>query len=801
MAGTPWRFQVYPETITQVTFTKNGGQSITPITVEKNPYEDDFETDSFVETNIVTITATGYEDQDVTVGIDSIITFIPSFPKIAFYKHAGVTYEIEDEKARQDIATKQDALSTQTAYSAKGSATKVPQITTNTLGQVTGITEVTITQPTVNNKTITIQKNSTTVDSFTLNQSSNKTINITVPTTAADIGAVASNTAITGATKCKITYDSKGLVTAGENLSASDIPDLSATYLTSHQSIKSIKSDNTTAQSTSSSETVAGSGTINLHKVSKTGSYNDLLNKPTIPTVNNNTITIQKNSSTVDSFTLNQSSNKTINIIVPTKTSDLTNDSGYTTNTGTVTSVQVQAGTGLTSSTSTAQTTTLNTTIGVDANYKLPTTTEWNGKQDTISDLGYIRNKAALVDDKISAIDITDSGDSLPSASGYSVNDTFLNKTDKKLYKTLAPSYQLNTNVTTYKSNTSIGDITVDLTTGIATGFNYTSSYGSTNYNNINRTSVSHTWNNPLCIHINTGEYSTSTGYVACLGYSASGNPYYYYLTLSISKASTDSPRKFKLIAFYYWNGSFTTIFSYDLFDITVEANTEYYIYITHDGEKYISTISSTGYNVDILETSTIEESTSPSTSSIYYGGPSTLGSRSSTYKGMSVYLLDSFGDFLVPDGALTWDSGTTLKDNTQYNDTTNEKTIYYNNNIIYEDGSGLPDQTGQSGKYLTTDGTTASWATVQAGPKFLSFTNVTASNWVSDSTYTGYNYKCVLTCNGVTSSDYAQVIFGPDQANSGNYASVCLTGTNNVTIYSKVDTSIVIPTIAIMGV
>ena len=40
---------------------------------------------------------------------------------------------------------KQNALTTQTAYSAKGSATKVPQITTNTLGQVTGITEVTIT--------------------------------------------------------------------------------------------------------------------------------------------------------------------------------------------------------------------------------------------------------------------------------------------------------------------------------------------------------------------------------------------------------------------------------------------------------------------------------------------------------------------------------------------------------------------------------------------------------------------------------------------------------------------------------
>ena len=53
--------------------------------------------------------------------------------------------------------------------------------------------------------------------------------------------------------------------------------------LTSYQSIKSLNTNNTTAQTTSASETIVGSGTINLHKVAKTGSYNDLTNKPTIP--------------------------------------------------------------------------------------------------------------------------------------------------------------------------------------------------------------------------------------------------------------------------------------------------------------------------------------------------------------------------------------------------------------------------------------------------------------------------------------------------------------------------------------
>lgn len=42
------------------------------------------------------------------------------------------------------INAKQDALATQTAYSAKGTATKVPQITTNALGQVTNIEEIDI---------------------------------------------------------------------------------------------------------------------------------------------------------------------------------------------------------------------------------------------------------------------------------------------------------------------------------------------------------------------------------------------------------------------------------------------------------------------------------------------------------------------------------------------------------------------------------------------------------------------------------------------------------------------------------
>jgi hypothetical protein len=100
--------------------------------------------------------------------------------------------------------------------------------------------------------------------------------------------------------------------------------------------------------------------TSNLATVATSGSYNDLSNKPTIPdaqvqcnwtetntsskayiknkptipTVNNATLTIQKNGTTVKTFTANASSNVTCNITVPTNTNELTNGAGFITGIG-----------------------------------------------------------------------------------------------------------------------------------------------------------------------------------------------------------------------------------------------------------------------------------------------------------------------------------------------------------------------------------------------------------------------------------------------------------------------------------
>jgi hypothetical protein len=73
----------------------------------------------------------------------------------------------------------------------------------------------------------------------------------------------------------------------------------------------------------------------NVANIITNSAYNSTSNKiatmSDIPTVNDATITIQKNSTTIDSFSANQPTAKTINITVPTDTSDLTNDSGFIT--------------------------------------------------------------------------------------------------------------------------------------------------------------------------------------------------------------------------------------------------------------------------------------------------------------------------------------------------------------------------------------------------------------------------------------------------------------------------------------
>lgn len=71
-----------------------------------------------------------------------------------------------------------------------------------------------------------------------------------------------------------------------------------------------------------------------LATVATSGDYRDLSHRPSIPSVGNGTITLQVNNTDIDSFTTNQSSSKSINLSVPTNVSELNNDVGYLTEVG-----------------------------------------------------------------------------------------------------------------------------------------------------------------------------------------------------------------------------------------------------------------------------------------------------------------------------------------------------------------------------------------------------------------------------------------------------------------------------------
>lgn len=175
-------------------------------------------------------------------------------------------------------------------------------------------------QPAVNNGKLTIQKNGSSIGTFTANQSSNATANIIVPTKTSDLtndSNFVSNTDYA-------TPSTGGVIKVGSGLSIA----------------------NGVLSTTGGGVADAVEWTNILNKpnfstVATSGSYNDLSNKPTIPTVNNATLTIQRNNTNIGTFTANASSNKTINITVPTATSDLTNDSGFIDGISTITNARI----------------------------------------------------------------------------------------------------------------------------------------------------------------------------------------------------------------------------------------------------------------------------------------------------------------------------------------------------------------------------------------------------------------------------------------------------------------------------
>lgn len=113
---------------------------------------------------------------------------------------------------------------------------------------------------------------------------------------------------------------------------------------------------------------------------------------------------------------------------------------------------------------------------------------------------------------------------------------------------------------------------------------------------------------------------------------------------------------------------------------------------------------------------------------------------------------------------------------------------------------AGVTSLGGVNGAITLGTGLTMSGS--QLKPDGLTKTLIFASGipqWASDNTYLDYPYKGTISnLTGVTSSDYAEVVYSVDQAVSGNYAPICETGSSCVYVYSKVNNAIIIPTIKV---
>lgn len=176
-------------------------------------------------------------------------------------------------------------------------------------------------KPTIGNGTLTIKKNGSNVGTFTANATANTDVNIVVPTKTSDLA----NDGSDGASQYVESNDLATVATSGSYNDLTNKPTIGNATLT-------IKRNDTNAGTFTANATTNKS--INIAVPTKTSDLtNDgadgtstYVETRNLPTVGNATLTITENNTSVGTFTANATSNKTINITSPTKTSDLTND-------------------------------------------------------------------------------------------------------------------------------------------------------------------------------------------------------------------------------------------------------------------------------------------------------------------------------------------------------------------------------------------------------------------------------------------------------------------------------------------
>lgn len=338
---------------TKTSDLENDGSDGTDTYVESSTLDDYYtksETDTQIgyETDAREIADAGLQEQiDAIVASSDVVDIVGTYAALQAYDtsklHDNDIIKVLTDETRDDATTyyRWDADTSTWGYigaegpfytKAESDALFTPM--TRTINNKALSSDITLTAadvhalpdstviPTVNDATLTIQKNGTDVATFTANSASNQTANITVPTDTSDLTNDGDGQSPFATEDYVDTYGGK-IDTIEVNGAAQPIVNKTVDI-----SVPTKTSDLTNDGSDGSSTYVEAD---DLATVATSGDYDDLTNKPTIPTVNDATLTIQKNGTDVATFTANSATNQTANITVPVNTSDLTNDSGFIT--------------------------------------------------------------------------------------------------------------------------------------------------------------------------------------------------------------------------------------------------------------------------------------------------------------------------------------------------------------------------------------------------------------------------------------------------------------------------------------
>lgn len=254
---------------------------------------------------------------------------------------------------------------------------------------------------------------------------------------------------------------------------------------------------------------------------------------------------------------------------------------------------------------------------------------------------------------------VTDSGSSLPATTGFSVEDTFLNTSDKKIY-------EIKTNYSLSSDYANVGSL--DVSTGEITGFS-TSKYLYRGFGSIPV--------NDIDIHFKTDNDITTEQCIISHFFSYQGTNKAYFSVIvkdgSLIVVNNDSQSE--------------TIIS------QVKVNTEYRItgsitYSNNQGK----------FNIVAYEKETqiysgvvpVTVSTSPFADKTMYFG--VLREDVGTYKNpfLGIIYGDSNWVSNICVASLSWDNGTSLTDKTEYADKTNGALYLYENSELVKIGGAL---------------------------------------------------------------------------------------------------------------